>query len=98
MAIKKIIMIDQAHNKWSKNNDFAPLMIIALMMAIGVIAMLSQAAKAESSPKQTPQKQATSQPACSVTGAVTDVLMSDEMALYLSTDGAGQQVDEGDME
>jgi hypothetical protein len=65
-----------------------------LVITLVLIAAAAQLAYAR--PQPVPPKTAL-QP-CSVTGAVTDLLMSDDMGKYLAHEGKGLVHDEGDME
>lgn len=69
-----------------RNSGFGAWLILAVIMAIGVGAMLASQVKAE--PVQT----------CSVTGATEDNLMSPERAEFMVLFEHGEQFDEGDLQ
>ncbi len=64
-----------------------------LLLTIALIAAAAQVAYAQVKSKKAPETIP-----CSVTGATTDLLMSDDMAAYLLHEGRGQTLGEEDME
>jgi hypothetical protein len=68
-----------------------------ILIAIAAIAAAAQLAYAQ--PKLKKEQETKPAPApCSVTGATTDLLMSDDMADYVLHYGSGQVLGEEDME
>ncbi|HEY8037963.1 MAG TPA: hypothetical protein VIF37_20510 [Methylobacter sp.] len=68
-----------------------------LLITIVLIAAAAQVAYAQPKPKKA-QEIKTALAPCSVTGATTDLLMSDEIAKYLLNEGRDQVLGEEDME
>jgi len=68
-----------------------------LLVTIALIATAAQVAYAQPKPKNAQETQTALAP-CSVTGATTDLLMSDDMADYMLHYGNGQVLGEEDME
>lgn len=66
-----------------------------LIIIIVLIAAAAQLAYAKSQDDLEPKSVLT---LCSVTGATTDLLMSDDMGKYLANEGRGQVLGEEDME
>jgi hypothetical protein len=68
-----------------------------LLITIVLIAVAAQVAYAQPKPKNE-QETKTALAPCSVTGATTDLLMSDDMADYVLRYGRGEVLGEEDME
>jgi len=70
--MSRVHMVNQNKPKLPRHHSgFGPWLIIAVIMAIGAGAMIASAVKAEPFPE------------CEITGAVTDNLMSPEMAAFI---------------
>lgn len=85
--MNRVHMVNQNKNKLPRaHSGFGPWLIIAVIMAIGIGAMLASAVKAETVPE------------CEITGAVTDNLMSPERAEFMVCCEHGEEFEIYDME
>jgi hypothetical protein len=83
----KVHMVNQNKPKLPRNHSgFGPWLIIAVILSIGIGAMLASSVKAE--PMQD----------CSVTGVTTDNLMSEDRAAYMACCEHGEEFTIYDME
>lgn len=85
--MSRIHMVNQAKPKLPRNHSgFGPWLIIAVILSIGIGAMVASSVKAE--PMQD----------CSVTGATYDNLMSEDRAAFMACCEHGQEFTEWDMQ
>lgn len=84
--MNRIHMVNQHKPRLPRQHSgFGPWLIIAVIMAIGISAMIAQSVKAD--PAQ-----------CSITGAVEDNLMSTERAEFMVLFEHGEVIEEWDMQ
>ena len=84
--MNRVHMLNHKPKLPRNHSGFGPWLIIAVILSIGIGAMLASSVKAE--PVQD----------CSVTGAVMDNLMSEERAAYMVCCERGEEFNDFDME
>ena len=84
--MNRVHMLNHKPKLPRNHSGFGPWLIIAVILSIGIGAMVASSVNAEPVPE------------CEITGAVTDNLMSPERAAYMVCCEHGQEFEDWDMQ